>query len=97
MSNKTQGVLFDLRKSEPLGGETISYICKMLKYFFLRSAIFITYQILKSIFRQLSVWIQQAAVPIHRARKPFVFIAFLGFICRAVFCFLCKSFGIYLC
>lgn len=90
-----QGVLFDLGKGEPLGGEKIiSCVCKTLKHnFFLRSAIFIKYLILKSIFRQCSC---VTAVPIHRACKPPVFEAFLGFICRGAFCFLCKSFGIYL-
>lgn len=92
-------VPFDLGKRQPLGGKTtISYICKMLKHFFslfLKSAILIKYQILKSISRQLSSLHPADCSSIHRASCWFFFPpAFLVFICRAAFCFLCKPFGI---
>lgn len=94
-------VLFDLGKRQPLGGKTIvSYICKMLQHFFfppsfLKSAILIKYQILKSKSRQLSCLHPTDCSSIHRAPCwVFFFPAFLVVICRAVFCFLCEPFGI---
>lgn len=66
-------VLFDLGKRQPLGGKTIvSYICKMLQHFFfppsfLKSAILIKYQILKSKSRQLSCLHPTDCSSIHRA------------------------------
>lgn len=93
-------VLFYLGKRQPLGGKTvISYTCKMLKhfffFFFLKSAISIKYQFLVSIPRQLSCLHPRDCSSIHRAPCWLVFFpAFLVFICRAAFCFLCKPFGI---
>lgn len=76
-------LLFDLEKRQPLGGKTIiCYICKMLKHFFfpsfLKSAILIKYEILKSISRQLSCLHPTKCASIHRAPCCFfgVFVFF---------------------